>query len=46
MQYFVVVSTLKKLVDNIVSDKHLEAIQMPEYTLNKIILVLFISQVK
>lgn len=43
MQYFVMVSTLKMLLDYIISHKHMEEIQMPEHTLSKIILVPFIS---
>lgn len=43
MQYFVTVSTLKMLLDYIISHKHMEEIQMPEHILSKIILVPFIS---
>lgn len=31
MQYFIMVPNLKKLIDNIVSDKHTEEIRVPEF---------------
>lgn len=36
----------QKVVDNIVSHKHMEEFQIPEYILSKIMLALFICQVK